>query len=83
MLTQALYYSRSTTPLAWVVPDDRWSKMWRVRQPDGSTSDMLNLARAKDAAAAIPSAVRLNVIVAASVGRLDRWKTTRERALMR
>jgi hypothetical protein len=28
-------------------------KMWRIRWPDGSTSDMVNLSRAKDAAAII------------------------------
>jgi hypothetical protein len=52
MLTQALFYGRSTKPLAWVVPYERWPGIWRIHWPDGSTSDMLNLARAKDAAAA-------------------------------
>jgi hypothetical protein len=36
-----------------VVPDSRWPNMWRVRSTDGSLSDMVNLARAKDAAIAI------------------------------
>jgi hypothetical protein len=34
-----------------VVPDERYPGMYRVRLPDGSLSDMVNLARAKDAAA--------------------------------
>jgi hypothetical protein len=49
----ALHYGRSTKLLAWVVPDDRWPKMWRIRWPDGRSSDMVNLARAKDAAAVL------------------------------
>ena len=53
MLTQALYYGRSTKPLAWVVPDERWPKMWRIHWPDGSISEMVNLSRAKDAAVVI------------------------------
>jgi hypothetical protein len=53
MLARTLLYGRSTKPLAWVVPYERWPGMWRVHQPDGSTSDMVNLSRAKDAAAAI------------------------------
>jgi hypothetical protein len=36
--------------LATVVPDEKHSGMWRIKWPDGSTSDMVNLARAKDAA---------------------------------
>jgi hypothetical protein len=35
-----------------VVPDQKWPGMYRVRQPDGSLSDMVNLTRAKDATAA-------------------------------
>src|SRR5262249_43199491 len=34
-----------------IVPDHKWLGMYRVRQPDGSLSDMVNLARAKDALA--------------------------------
>jgi len=30
--------------------DSKYSQMWRVRLPDGSLSDMVNLTRAKDAA---------------------------------
>ena len=35
-----------------IVPDKRWPGMYRVRLADGSFSDMLNLARAKDVVAA-------------------------------
>src|SRR5262245_29102319 len=47
---QLLYGS---TVLATVVPDDTHPNMWRVVWPDGQQSDMVNLARAKDAAAVI------------------------------
>jgi hypothetical protein len=33
-----------------VVPDLNWPKMHRVRRPDGSITDMVNLSRARDAA---------------------------------
>jgi hypothetical protein len=33
-----------------IVPDAEWPGMYRIiRRPDGSLSDMVNLARAKDA----------------------------------
>jgi hypothetical protein len=32
-----------------IVPDARWPKMYRLRLPDGSLSDMANLTRIKDA----------------------------------
>jgi hypothetical protein len=32
-----------------ITPDGQWPGMYRIRQPDGSLSDMLNLTRAKDA----------------------------------
>ena len=31
-----------------IVPDMTYPGMWRIRQPDGSLSDMVNLTRAKD-----------------------------------
>jgi hypothetical protein len=34
-----------------IVPDPKWPGMYRVRRPDGSLSDMVNLARAKHALA--------------------------------
>jgi hypothetical protein len=33
-----------------VIPDGDWLGMYRVRRPDGSLTDMLNLSRARDAA---------------------------------
>jgi hypothetical protein len=36
-----------------IVPDSKWPGMYRIRLPDGSLSDMVNLTRAKDALAAI------------------------------
>jgi hypothetical protein len=53
MLTRTLRYGRTTQPLAWVVPYERLPGMWRIHWPDGNISDMLNLARAKDAAIVI------------------------------
>jgi hypothetical protein len=32
-----------------LVPDGRWPGMWRIRRPDGTLTDMVNLTRAKDA----------------------------------
>jgi hypothetical protein len=32
-----------------IVPDPKWPGMYRVRRPDGSLSNMMNLTRAKDA----------------------------------
>jgi hypothetical protein len=36
-----------------IVPDAKWPAMFRLRLPDGSLSDILNLTRARDALAAI------------------------------
>jgi hypothetical protein len=33
-----------------IVPDAEWPEMYRVRRPDGTLTDMVNLTRAKDAA---------------------------------
>lgn len=49
----ALHYGKSRKPLAWVVPDARYPSMFRIKWPDGSLSDMVNLTRAKDAAMAM------------------------------
>jgi hypothetical protein len=38
-----------------IVPDARWSDMYRLRFPDGSLSDMVNLTRARDALSALKS----------------------------
>jgi hypothetical protein len=43
-----LHIGKRFTGIA-VVPDDRWAGMWRVRNGE-HLSDMVNLARAKDAA---------------------------------
>jgi hypothetical protein len=48
-----LHYGKSKKPLASVRPDEVYPTMWRIHWPDGSVSDMVNLARAKDAAQAI------------------------------
>jgi hypothetical protein len=51
--TELYYGSRKILE---VVPDDRWLKMWRVRRPDGTLTDMVNLSRAKDAGLSIARA---------------------------
>ena len=43
--------------LAAIEPDREWPGMWRVRLPDGHLTDMVNLSRAKDAAASLALAV--------------------------
>ncbi len=40
-----------------LVPDKTYPNMWRVERPDGSLSDMLNRARAKDAAQTLAAAM--------------------------
>jgi hypothetical protein len=41
------------TPVVRIVPDAKYPGMWRVEYPDGRLSDMVNKARAKDAALAL------------------------------
>jgi hypothetical protein len=48
-----LHYGKSRKPLACLKPDDRYPTMWRIHWPDGEVSDMVNLTRAKDAAAVL------------------------------
>lgn len=48
-----LHYGKAQTALVYAVPDERWPAMFRLRWSDGSASDLVNLTRAKDAAAAI------------------------------
>jgi len=43
-------YCAGRGPLVEVMPDERYSGMWRIRTRDGRLSDTVNLARAKDAA---------------------------------
>ena len=45
---------------AYTVPDDTYPNMYRVRWPDGSLSDMVNLSRANDAAARFNETMRRN-----------------------
>ena len=47
-----LFSSRGLV-LATIEPDLTWPGMWRVRLPDGYLTDMVNLSRAKDAAASL------------------------------
>jgi hypothetical protein len=49
----ALHYGNARSPIVRVVPDLWWPGMYRVTWPDSQQSDMANLSRAKDAAAAI------------------------------
>jgi len=37
-LQHRLHYASAKHPIAEVVPDNRWPRMWRVRWPDGSLS---------------------------------------------
>jgi len=48
-----LLYGTSRKPIITVVPDETYAGMWRIQHPDGTLSDMVNLARAKDAATLI------------------------------
>jgi hypothetical protein len=45
-----LYSGRAAKALVSVIPDETYPAMWRIRLPDGSLSEMLNLSRAKDTA---------------------------------
>ena len=49
----ALKSGRRASPAVEIVPDDSYPGMWRVRTPDGSLSDMVNRARARDATRSI------------------------------
>jgi hypothetical protein len=75
MPVHALHYGKSKKPLAWVKPDERYPTMWRIHWPDGSVSDMVNLARAKDAARAIA----FRQVPSGDAGML-RWKTVQNDA---
>ena len=50
MIVHRLYSGTVRRPLIELVPDDVHPGMWRMQSPDGGLSDMVNLARAKDAA---------------------------------
>lgn len=49
--------SHSSSTLV-IVPDARWTGMWRVRLSNGELTDMVNLTRAKDAAISLGRALR-------------------------
>jgi hypothetical protein len=53
MPTLSLHLGNKHAPLAHVIPDGQWPNMWRIRWADGEVSDMVNFARAKDAAVTI------------------------------
>ena len=44
-----LYLGSSATGYS-ITPDTKYPSMWRVRYPDGSLSDIVNLTRARDGA---------------------------------
>ena len=50
---QLRLFSGQGRVLANIEPDLTWPRMWRVRLPDGYLTDMVNLSRAKDAAASL------------------------------
>ena len=45
-----LFYGQALTPLVCIEPDRVYPDLWRIVWPDGQMSDIVNLARAKDAA---------------------------------
>jgi hypothetical protein len=49
----ALYCEGRSGAILHVVPDQTYPKMWRIRCPDGSLSDMANLTWARDGALTI------------------------------
>jgi hypothetical protein len=52
MTRALLYYGQAQTPLVCVEPDSLYPDLWRIIW-DGRVSDIVNLARAKDAAMAL------------------------------
>jgi hypothetical protein len=46
----ALYCVGLSRPVLYVVPDQTYSKMWRIKHPDGGLSDMANLTWVRDGA---------------------------------
>ena len=51
-----LYLGSSATGYS-ITPDTKYPSMWRVRYPDGSLSDIVNLTRARDGARCLALAV--------------------------
>jgi hypothetical protein len=54
--------------LATVEPDAQWAGVYRVRFPDGRSTDIVNLSRAKDAAVSLALA-ELNAARGITIGR--------------
>jgi hypothetical protein len=54
-----------------VAPDPDWPKLYRVRHPDGSLSDMVNLSRAREAPRAM-----LYLIEQTSLNKLHKTRMT-------
>jgi hypothetical protein len=50
-----LFFGRKR--IAGIEPDAVYAGMWRVRRPDGTLSDMVNISRARDAAMVLSLAV--------------------------
>ena len=53
MAGQLRLFSSHVRVLASIEPDQTWPGMWRVRLPGGYITDIVNLSRAKDAAASL------------------------------
>lgn len=75
MRALSMHIGTNPAPVAHVVPDDKWPNMWRVLWPDGKTSDMVNLTRAKDAATLIAAQTLSTPTKAFSRDRF-RWEQT-------
>ena len=45
-----LHWGRRRMPVRWLVADETWPHLYRIRYPDGWTSEPANLTWAKDAA---------------------------------
>jgi hypothetical protein len=43
-----------------IVPDEKWPGMYRIRRPDGTVTDMVNLTRARDALRSWDEALGMN-----------------------
>jgi hypothetical protein len=63
--------------VASVVLDAKWPRLWRVRLPDGHTTDMVNLSRARDAARSLALKALAPGLVGASPIRLNEGAATR------
>jgi hypothetical protein len=71
-----LYVGKRLTGIA-VIPDERWPGMWRAWTPDGRVSDIINMARAKDAGMAALARANGRGL---RPGEVARWRTGRGRS---